>query len=176
MVQTFTEMFEKGQRDHAKEAAENDATEIEWDEFARQRHVLAREKIEVQSQLRLLKAGYELTVLHPRPPHFARSGSADYSDCCVISQSCSYCLGSFAPEWNCTLSSCKHGYHSWCAKSWFANSRKCCFPGCGEEMHCGWWSLFGLPKLESSEEASKLLEGIGNGHGEFSYAEWGWIW
>ena len=65
MVQTFTEMFEKGQRDHAKGAAENDATEIEWDEFARQRHVLAREKVEVQSQLRLLKAGYELTVLHP---------------------------------------------------------------------------------------------------------------
>ena len=49
MVQTFTEMFQKGERDLALVVDVKETTEMEWNDFARQNGVLARQTEEVQS-------------------------------------------------------------------------------------------------------------------------------
>ena len=105
MVRIFTEMFQKVERDHALATDAKETTEMEWNVFARKNKVLARQAEEVRSQLRLLKLGYDLPALHPRPPRFVRSESDNCDDCCVI-----------ANNKNCCFPGCEEEMHP----SWWA--------------------------------------------------------
>jgi hypothetical protein len=61
-------------------------------------------------------------------------------------ENCTFCDLGFNPVWAARTASCQHLYHDWCCRFVFETSTTCVAPGCGTEMHEGWWACAGLIK------------------------------